>query len=68
MRVIHLPAIDRTVSIATYLRAIRLAKAHPERVFNAGLSTWWPTTGKEIMEQFEDRKFKRGSQGMPVSH
>jgi hypothetical protein len=33
LRTIHLPAIDRTVSLAAYNQAIRLAKAFPTAVF-----------------------------------
>jgi hypothetical protein len=60
MRFITLPALDyRRVSLRSYVRAIRLAKANPETEFKHGLTTWWPTTGAEIMRQFwkgvEDR-------------
>jgi hypothetical protein len=52
MRVIYLPAIDKTVSLRAYLAAVRLAKAHPAQTFTHGLTTWWPTTGAEIRLQF----------------
>jgi len=56
---IHLPAIDRTVTVGQYVAAVRAAKANPDRTFKHGLTTWWPTTGRDIVAQFfagvEDR-------------
>lgn len=52
MRVIYLPAIDKRVSLRAYVAAVRLAKANPTRTFTHGLTSWWPTTGAEIMRQF----------------
>jgi hypothetical protein len=67
LRTIHLPAIDRTVSLAAYLRAVRLAKASPTAMFKTGLTTWWPTTGAEIMKQFRDGITDRINQAIPYS-
>jgi hypothetical protein len=67
LRTIHLPAIDRTVSLAAYNRAVRLAKASPTAVFKTGLTTWWPTTGAEIMKQFRDGMTDRINQAIPYS-
>jgi hypothetical protein len=53
MRVITLPALDnRQVSLAAYVVAVKLAKANPDRTFTHGLTTWWPTLGSEIVQQF----------------
>jgi hypothetical protein len=52
MRVIHLPAIDKVVALGAYIRAVKLAKANPDRTFATGFTTWWPTTGAEVMDQF----------------
>jgi hypothetical protein len=52
MRTIRLPALDRSVPLSAYLRAVRLAKANPDALFKTGLTTWWPTTGAEIVRQF----------------
>ncbi len=66
-RTIHLPAIDRTISLAAYVRAVRLAKASPTAMFKTGLTTWWPTTGAEIMTQFRDGMNDRINQAIPYS-
>ena len=66
-RTIHLPAIDRTVSLAAYNRAIRLARANPAVTFKHGLTTWWPTTGAEIMTQFRAGMTERINQAIPYS-
>lgn len=49
---ISLPAVNKQVSIATYCTAIRIAKANPTQTFKHGLTTWWPTTGQDILRQF----------------
>jgi len=67
LRTIHLPAIDRTVSLAAYIQAVSLAKACPTAVFKTGLTTWWPTTGAEIMQQFRDGMTERINQAIPYS-
>lgn len=54
IRVIGLPAIGRSVTIGEYVHAIKLAKANLEVEFKHGLTTWWPTTGAEIMDQFRE--------------
>ena len=59
VRSIYLPAIERRVSLGAYLAAIRLAKANPDREFRHGLTTWWPTTGAEIMRQFRQGMHER---------
>lgn len=51
-RYIHLPAIERRVSLGAYVTAIKLAKANPDMEFKHGLDCWWPTTGREIVKQF----------------
>lgn len=45
-------ASGKRVPLAAYVRAVRLAKANPDRTFTEGLSSWWPTTGAEIVRQF----------------
>jgi hypothetical protein len=67
LRRIHLPAIDRTVSLAAYNQAVRLAKAFPTAVFKTGLTTWWPTTGTEIMKQFREGMTDRINQAIPYN-
>jgi hypothetical protein len=65
MRAIFLPAIDRTVSLGAYLQAIRIAKANPDLEFKTGLTTWWPTTGSEIVKQFRESVHDRINQAVP---
>ena len=38
-----------------FVESLKYAKAHPAQLFASGLSSWWPTTGAEIMEQFRHR-------------
>ena len=52
MLTIYLPALDRHVTMRQYLDAVRLAKTNQARTFKTGLSSWWPTTGTDIMRQF----------------
>ena len=67
MRTIRLPAIDRTVSLAAYNQAVRLAKAFPAMTFKTGLTTWWPTTGADIVRQFHAGMTERINQAIPYS-
>lgn len=61
---ITLTAIDRQVTIASYVATIKYAKANPTVALKHGLDTWWQTTGAEIVQQFRrsvtDRINKRG--------
>ncbi len=67
MRTIDLPAIDKRVSLAAYLAAVKRAKANPLRTFTHGLTCWWPCTGEEIMRQFREGIHERINQAMPYS-
>lgn len=67
VRTISLPAIGRRVTLAAYLQAIRTAKANPEATFRHGLSSWWPTTGAEIVEQYRHSIHDRINQGVPYT-
>jgi hypothetical protein len=67
LRTIRLPALGRTVSLADYNQAVRLAKAFPSAVFKTGLTTWWPTTGAEILQQFREGMTDRINQAIPYS-
>lgn len=60
MRTIYLPALERRVSLGAYLNAVRMAKANPLVEFKTGLTTWWPTSGKEVMAQFREGMLKEG--------
>ena len=67
IRTIYLPAIERTVTLHSYLQAVRLAKRNPKVMFDHGLTTWWPTTGAEIMRQFREGMMERINEGIPYS-
>ena len=67
LRTIHLPAVGRTVSLAQYNRLVSLAKAFPGATFKTGLTTWWPTTAAEIMQQFREGMTDRINQAIPYS-
>jgi hypothetical protein len=67
VRTIHLPAIDRTVTLGAYLKAVRAAKANPSVEFKHGLTCWWPCTGAEILGQFLSGLHDRINQCVPYS-
>ena len=64
-RVIYLPAIHKTVTLAQYLKAIKYAKANPDAEFKEGLTCWWPCTGRDIMRQFFEGVQDRINQRIP---
>lgn len=64
MRFISLPAINKRVSLKAYVRAIKLARDNPDAEFKHGLTTWWSTTGDEIMRQFRDGMHDRINAGV----
>lgn len=47
------------VTIPAYIRAVKMAKAHPDQEFKHGLCGWWPVTGRQVVREFwegvEDR-------------
>ncbi len=67
LRTVHLPAIDRTVTLRDYVRAVRTAKANPAATFNHGFTTWCPTTGADIMRQFREGMTERINAAIPYS-
>ena len=52
MRYMSLPALNKRVTLGAYVKAVKLAKAQPETEFTYGLTTWWPTKGRDIVRQF----------------
>jgi hypothetical protein len=66
-RYISLPATGKHIPLAEYVRGVKLAKANPTVEFTHGLTTWWPTTGEEIMRQFRSGMHDRITQGIPYS-
>ena len=67
MKTIYIPAIDQWISLKAYLVAVRMAKANPDVEFKTGLTTWWPTRGSEIMQQFRRGMTDRINQAIPYN-
>ena len=67
MRTIFLSAIDRHISLGTYVQAIKTAKENPNKEYKYGLTCWWPCTGKEILQQFMAGVHDRINQGIPYT-
>jgi hypothetical protein len=67
IRFIDLPAINKKVPLSAYIKAVRAAKENPERTFTTGLTTWWPTTGAEIVDQFRKGMMDRINEAVPYS-
>jgi len=55
------------VPLEVYIRGIRLAIANPDAIFKCGLTTWYPTNGREIRRQFWEGVQGRINQGIPYS-
>lgn len=66
-RCITLPATGRQVTLASYVRAVQKAKANPDTEFKHGLTTWWPTKGKDIVNQFIKGMHQRINERIPYS-
>ena len=64
-RVMTLSAINKTVTIGQYVKAIKMVKANLDKEFRYGLTCWWPCTGREIMRQFRAGMMQRISEGIP---
>ena len=64
-RAISLPAVGKAIPLRAYVRAIERAEANPETSFRYGLTTWWPTTGAEIRQQFLAGLHDRINAGVP---
>lgn len=55
----------RWVPLGAYVRAVKLAKANPEHEFAHGLTTWWPTSGAEVVAQFRRGLDERINEALP---
>ncbi len=64
---IHLLALGRTVSMRAYVTAVRKAKANPAATFPHGLTTWWPTTGAEVVRQHRAAMHERITAARPMA-
>jgi hypothetical protein len=67
MRTIYLPAIERSVTLPAYLKAVKTAIANPGQTFKHGLSCWWPIDGAEIRRQFFAGVQDRINQAIPYT-
>ena len=47
-------ANGKKIGISNYCKGIKLAKLNPEETFKYGLTTWYPTSGEQIIKQFRD--------------
>ncbi len=65
LRVIYLPALERRVTLGQYVQVVKKAKENLDVEFKRGLTTWWPTTGAEIVEQFRKGMNERISDAHP---
>ena len=63
MRYITLTAVSKRVTVSAYVKAVKVARANPAAEFKHGLTTWWPTTGAEIVKQFRAGMNDRISSG-----
>jgi hypothetical protein len=55
------------IPIHAYVEGIKKAKENPAATFSHGLTTWWQTTGREIMEQFREMVTDHCNRGIHVS-
>lgn len=63
-RYITLPAINKQVPLGAYVKAVKTAKANPTVMFKTGLTTWWASSGAEIVQQFRAGMMERINQGV----
>lgn len=56
----------RRVSLRAYVRAIKIAKAHPDHWFPDGLDGWG-ATGAEVVRQFRAGMHDRINAGVPAA-
>lgn len=57
----------KRVTLAQYLRAVKLAKANPDATFDRDLNCWYSCTGRQIMQQFLMGVHDRINQGISYS-
>lgn len=67
MRTIYLPAIEKAISLKSYIAAVKLAKANPDARFKHGLTCWWSCTGRDILRQFFEGVQDRINQAIPYT-
>jgi len=65
MRTVYIPSYEKWITLGQYVKAVKMAKANPDVIFPRGITSWWPTTGTEVMRQFMRGVHDRISQGIP---
>ena len=66
MRIITL-GDGKRMTLSSYLKAVKYAKAHPDAEFERGFTCWWPCSGREIMQQFRAGMMARINDAIPYS-
>lgn len=61
----YVQVLDKAIPLAAYIAAVKIAKAHPDTMFKHGLTTWWSTSGAEIVQQFNAGVQDRINQAVP---
>ncbi len=65
-RYITMPAINRQVTIGQYVKAVKSAIHNPDLEYKTGITTRWPTKGREIRAQFMRGVHDRINQATPA--
>lgn len=58
-------ANGRVVTLGQYVAAVQMAKEAPDTMFRTGLSTEYPTSGAEVVDQFRAGMVDRLNQAIP---
>ena len=67
-RMIYIAGGGKWVTIRQYVAAIKKVKTLPlDTMFPYGLTSWWPTTGAEVLRQFMAGVHARINDGIPYS-
>lgn len=46
---------DKRISITTYVNAWKIVRSNPlDTMYKDSLTTWWPVSGKDIIQQYRD--------------
>jgi hypothetical protein len=57
----------KRITLGSYVKAVKVAKANPDVTFREGLTSWWPTTGAEVVQQFRRGMHDRINQAVPYN-
>lgn len=62
---IYCPGPDKWVTIGQYVVAVKRAKLNLDAEFKDGLTSWGPTTGRQVVRQFIQGVHDRINSGRP---